>query len=85
MEQVNLRKLKREQLLELMLQQQETIEMQEQKIRTLEANLNQREIKIEEAGSIAQAALALNGVFEAAQQAADQYLLSVKAIAEDKS
>ena len=33
---------------------------------------------IDEAGSIAEAALKLNHVFEAAQEAAEQYLLSVK-------
>lgn len=36
-------------------------------------------MKLENAGSIAEAALALNGVFEAAQAAADQYLAQVHA------
>ena len=35
---------------------------------------------LSEAGSIAEAALRLNGVFEAAQAAADQYLDSVRAM-----
>ena len=34
-----------------------------------------RKIELAEAGSIAEAALKLNGIFEVAQQAADQYLL----------
>jgi len=44
-----------------------------------EQKLREREIHISEAGSIAEAALAVNGIFEAAQQAADDYLRSVKA------
>ena len=36
-------------------------------------------MKLENAGSIAEAALAMNGVFEAAQAAADQYLAQVHA------
>lgn len=37
-----------------------------------------RVIELEDAGSIAEAALRLNGVFEAAQKAAEQYLMNVK-------
>lgn len=37
-----------------------------------------RTIELEEAGSIAEAALKINGVFEAAQRAAEQYLMNVK-------
>jgi hypothetical protein len=36
--------------------------------------VNDNKIDIEESGSIAEAALKINGVFEAAQAAADQYL-----------
>ncbi len=41
-----------------------------------------RMIELEEAGNIAEAALRLNGVFEAAQRAAEQYLLNVRRIGE---
>lgn len=44
----------------------------------LRAELNQRTIKMEKAGSIAEAAISLNRVFEAAQQAAEDYLNSIK-------
>lgn len=37
-----------------------------------------RQIELEEAGSIAEAALRLNKVFETAQKAADQYILNLK-------
>ena len=45
----------------------------------LSAQLQERQIHIENAGSIAQAALELNKVFEAAQAAADEYVASVLA------
>lgn len=41
-----------------------------------------KEIELNEAGSIAEAALRLNGIFEAAQQAADQYLMNVRRLSE---
>lgn len=45
---------------------------------TIEEIKASREIELEEAGSIAEAALRINGVFEAAQRAAEQYLMNVK-------
>lgn len=50
---------------------------------TIESERKKREIELEEAGSIAMAALKLNGVFEAAQKAADQYVYNMKKRAED--
>lgn len=44
-----------------------------------EAKLQAREITMEKAGSIADAAVQLSGVFQAAQEAADTYLKSIKA------
>ena len=41
---------------------------------TLAAKLADRRIEVESAGSIAEAALRINGVFEAAEAAASQYL-----------
>lgn len=46
----------------------------------LEAERYKREIELQEVGSIAEAALRLNGVFEAAQRAADQYLENIRKI-----
>ena len=40
--------------------------------------LDKRELKIGEAGSIAEAAIGLSGVFEAAQAAADEYLAQIR-------
>ena len=44
-----------------------------------EAQLKDREITIEKSGSIADSAMQLSGVFQAAQEAADTYLNSIKA------
>lgn len=44
----------------------------------LESQKKRRDIELEEAGSIAEAALRLNGVFEAAQKAAEQYVYNVR-------
>lgn len=58
------------------------VQAQHQQIQSLQAQLAQRRLAIEEAGSIAQAALQLSGVFQASQLAADQYLESVAALKE---
>ncbi len=41
-----------------------------------------RAIELNEAGSIAEAAIRINGVFEAAQKAAEQYLMNVRSLSE---
>lgn len=60
----------------------ERLNQKDEKIRELKGVIEEmkasREIELEEAGSIAEAALRLNGIFEAAQEAADQYLMNVK-------
>ena len=43
-----------------------------------------REIKISQAGSIAEASMQLNGVFEAAQEAAKQYLENIERLDLDR-
>lgn len=64
----------------------ERLNQKDMKIRELQDNLEEmkasRIIELEEAGSIAEAAMRINGVFEAAQKAAEQYLLNVKKLAE---
>ena len=72
-----LRKLKRADLLSIMLEQSREIEQLRQKLNTAEASLWDRTIKIEQAGSIAEASLQLSGVFEAAQLACQQYTQNI--------
>lgn len=73
-----LRKLTRRQLLELMLEQSRRIDELEAQLTSANEKLEKRQIVLEETGSIAEAALRLNDVFQAAQRAADQYLESVR-------
>lgn len=49
---------------------------------TIEEMRASRAIELEEAGSIAEASLRLNGIFEAAQRSAEQYLMNVKRLSE---
>lgn len=74
-----LKRLKRVDLLELLIAQSRENERLRKELEETRRELETKELKLEQAGSIAEAALQLNGVFEAAQAAADQYLLSVKA------
>ena len=53
-------------------------------IRDLKGQLSDKAIRLQDAGSIAQAALSLNDVFASAQQAADQYLDSIRLMKEEQ-
>lgn len=76
-----LRKLSKLELLELLARQEQELQDLRKELAEKDAQLAQRRILIERSGSIAEAALQLNEVFEAAQRAADQYLESVRAAA----
>lgn len=77
-----LRRLSRAELLELLVTQSQEMEELQAKLDKTEEALHQREITIANAGSIAEAALQLNHVFEAAQEAGQQYVDSLKALYE---
>ena len=81
MEQKDLKKLSRADLLEMLLDQSIELQQLQLKYETAQKALEERVIIVERAGSIAEAALQLNGVFEAAQASAQQYLVSVEAMA----
>lgn len=68
-----LKKLSRKDLLELLIKQGQDFQELEHKYEQLEEKLKSREITLEKAGSIAEASLQLNGIFEAAQEACQQY------------
>lgn len=73
-----LRKLKRKELLEIMLSQAKLIEELENELAKTKEELNNKNIMIKEAGSIAEASMKLSGIFEKAQEVADQYLNSIR-------
>ena len=74
----DLKKLRRAELLEIMLDQSYEIDQLRKRVKELEAQLEDRRIKIENAGSIAEASLQLTKVFEEAQKAADLYLENIR-------
>ena len=79
-----LRKLTRAELLEMLISQMKENERLQEQVEELAAQLEDRRIMLEEAGSIAEASLRLNGVFQAAEKAAQQYLENIKRLSDEK-
>ncbi|MBS6558927.1 MAG: hypothetical protein KH355_01490 [Clostridiales bacterium] len=77
-----LRKLSRVALLEMLVEMGKKNEALQAENELLRQRQEDREIRIQNAGSIAKAALELNKVFEDAQAAADQYLLNIQQLQE---
>lgn len=73
-----LKKLHRSDLLELLIAQEKENEQLRSQIAQLETRLADRTIAIDQAGSIAEASLQINGVLQAAQNAAAQYLENIR-------
>ena len=74
----SLKKLSRAELLEMLIAEEKRIDDLEQELAKAREELEEKRIRIGRSGSIAEAALRLNGIFEAAQAAADQYLLNLE-------
>lgn len=64
-------------------QAQQIAELRRQ-LEAAQAQLREREIVCERAGTMAQAAMTLNGVFKAADEAAAQYLENIRAFTEEQ-
>lgn len=73
-----LKRLSRAELLEMLLAQVEENKELNIRLDEMQARLESRQILLSEAGSIAEAALRLNGVFQAAETAAAQYLENIR-------
>lgn len=84
MTEYELKKLKREDLLELLIAQKKENEALRSKLDQAMGLLKSRRITLETAGSIAEASLQLNGVFEAAQNAAAQYLENIQYLSDEQ-
>lgn len=94
----NMKRLKREELLEMLIEQSEEAESLmaqnaklkervtelETEVTRLGGLLNERSVKKDEAGSLAEAALALSGIFAAADEAASIYLDNVRQLETEK-
>ena len=67
---IQLKKLKRVELLELLVEQGEELERTRERLQKAEEALASRQLRMQTAGTMAEAALTLNNVFAAADQAA---------------
>ena len=77
-----LKKLSRAELLEMLIAQSKRADELQEKLEKAEEELHSRQLKVDEAGSLAEASLRLNGVFEAAQAASEQYLENIRLLNE---
>ena len=78
-----LSKLRRDDLLQILINQQKQIdELNAQLLQSKEALAN-RDIAIQESGTLAEAALKLNGVFDTAQRAAEEYVKQMQRRADE--
>ncbi|MBQ1352727.1 MAG: DNA repair protein [Firmicutes bacterium] len=77
-EKQELLKLKKHELLKIMLKQGEEIDRLRAKVEELEKALDQRKFDLENAGSIAEASLKVTKVFEEAEKAAQIYLDNIR-------
>ena len=77
-----LKKLSRADLLEMLIDQSTQLQSTQQRLEAAEAALRNRAITLDQSGSIAEAALRLNGVYEAAEAACRQYTDSIRLLSE---
>ncbi|MGM9640965.1 MAG: hypothetical protein ACI3V3_06320 [Faecousia sp.] len=80
MTQRELKKMSRSDLLEMLLEQSRENDRLREQLQHAEELLNNRQLMLDEAGSIAEASLRINRVFETAQEAANQYLENIRAL-----
>ena len=83
MKDVELKKLRREDLLLILIDQQRQIDTLTETLKERDEEIERRRVAIDTSGSLAEAALRLNDVYAAAQKAADTYLTEMKARAND--
>lgn len=78
------KKMSRKDLLEILVLQSKKIDKLQEDLAKANSQLETKEIMLKEVGSIAEASLKINEVFESAQQAADQYLENIKRLKEEQ-
>ena len=78
-----LRRLSRRELLEMLITRTIENERLTEELQQARKELSDRELIQDRAGSMAEAALQLNGVFEAADRAAREYLGNIRRMAEE--
>ncbi len=80
-----LNKLSRAQLLEMLLDAAKENDSLREEVAALKAQLDERRITIEQSGSLAEAALKLSGIFEAADEAVKIYTESIKKLSGEEN
>lgn len=80
-----LRKLRRTELLELLVEQGRIVERLQKEVTALRAEAEERRINIDKAGSIAEASLSLTKIFEDAEEASKLYLENVERLSQDQN
>ena len=73
------KRLKRSELIEIIYEYQKREQALQSRVEALQAQLDEKNLKIQQAGSIAEATAALTGIFEATQKTADAYLEHIRA------
>ncbi len=71
-------KMKKKDILEIMLRQGEEIDTLRARVAELEAQLEKREFELSKVGSIAQASLQVTNIFDEAEKAARIYLENIR-------
>ena len=79
-----LRKLKRRDLLQLLLESEKENRRLTSELIGLRSTLEKQDLVLEEVGSIAEASLQLSNVFDEAQKAADNYLENVRRVCDER-
>lgn len=82
--QTDLSKLKKKDLMEIMLLQSEEIDRLREENAALQAKLDDRNFQFERIGSIAEASLAVTNIFEEAEKAAMLYLQNIRSKVNEK-
>ena len=78
-----LRKLNRRELIDVIYQMKKNEQQMQEKIAALEAALEEKRLRISQAGSVAEAAVAVSNLLNAAQATADLYLQEIACMKAD--
>ena len=78
-----LKKLSRRELVDIIYQLKKNEQQLQEEIAALKAALEEKRIRISEAGSIAEAAVSISKLFSSAQEAADLYLEEIRCMKEE--
>jgi hypothetical protein len=75
-----LRKLNRRELIDIIYQMKKNEQQMQEQIAALQAELEEKRLRLSQTGSIAEAALAVTNIFSEAQEAANLYLQEISAM-----